>query len=57
MSTPGAIILGSRMRSIESRQQKNTGGEMFYHNVESWQEMWQIVSEDTGVRWQVSFSR
>ena len=58
LSKVNTTVLGCQLGRDEpgERASKWNGNTMFYHNVESFEEMWRIIGKDTGTQWKVAAS-
>ena len=53
MSRPGTCLVGYQIGREHPAEFQRPWGVMFYHNVDSFRELWRQVERETGTRWQV----
>ena len=56
MSRPGTCLLGYQIGRVQSAEVQRPWGFMFYHNVESFKELWRQIERDTGTKWVLDVS-
>lgn len=53
---PGSMIIGRQVGAVTAVARGSATGDMFRHNVESFQKMWKEIGDDTGVTYVVTAS-
>lgn len=52
-SGPNAIVVGYQRAREVSQKKAMTWGDMFIHDAQTWQDIWRLVGEETGTKWNV----
>lgn len=52
---PGSVLVGRQVGRIRNSEGPASEGALikYYHNEESWKELWEVVQRETGTRWKV----
>lgn len=53
LSKPGTWLMGYQIGRVTSEERPGPWGTMFFHNVDSFQNLWRKVEIETGFRWTV----
>ena len=56
MSRPGTCLLGYQIGRVQSVEVRRPWGMMFYHNVDSFKELWFQIARDTATNWTLDAS-
>lgn len=52
---PGSLLVGRQVGKVKHSEGPEAGESLigYFHNEESWREMWEVVARETGTRWRV----
>lgn len=50
---PGSMIVGRQVGAVEAREEQVSSGNMFLHNVESFQKLWKEIGDELGISFKV----
>ena len=53
LSRPGSILVGSQRGQVRAQEVRRPWGKLFFHNLETYREIWHQVEVETGSRWEV----
>ena len=53
LSRPGSVVIGYQRAQLQAQEIARPWGQMYFHNAETFREIWRQAEAGTGSRWQV----